>query len=155
MNTKSKNITFVLMVLLLFAISYARDTLFILLNAAVEQQSTNYANIPTPDFLKNLDLPQLKKLKWTMAIVFSVSFMFISTIAIHLYFGNRYFTRLVIILYLVLGVTGLAAELLKHTVKLPLLISRIIHIPETIIQSPLVLLLLFSSLLFYTLPVNK
>lgn len=149
MSSRSKNISFILLALLLFSLSYARDTLFILLNASIEQLPTNYANTTSPDFLKNLSLPELKKLKWAMSIVFSALFMLISTISIHLYFRDRYFTRLTVIIYIILGVGGLGTELLKYTVKLTPLVARIVHVPETIIQSPLVLLVLFTSFFLY------
>lgn len=155
MSSRSKTIIFVLLTLLLFSISYARDTLFILLNAAIDKDPINYANTPIPDLLKDMSLSDLKKLKWVMAIVFSALFMLISTFSIHFFFRNRYFTRLTVIIYLVLGAAGLGSELLKYTVKLTPLVSRIAHVPETIIQSPLVLLLIFSSLLVYSAPTNK
>lgn len=81
---------------------------------------------------------------------FSILFMSVSTGAIHYYFRNKHFTRLTIIIYIALGLAALVTELIIHFIKLPSLSVNILHAPETIIQSPLVLLILFASLFLYT-----
>jgi hypothetical protein len=149
LSARSKNSVFVLLVGLLFCISYARDTVFILLNACMNHEPNNYANTALPEFLKELPVADLKKIKWIMAIAFSAIFMVITSIAIHLYFSDKQYTRLAVYTYVFLGISVLASELINHIITLPVGLRNIMHAPESLIQSPLVLLLLFSVLKFY------
>lgn len=150
MESSKKKIFVFLFVILVFLISYTRDTLFILINACISNDPNNYANTSIPDYLKQLSVAELKKLKWLLAAIFSALFTLTTTFAIHYYFRNKQFTRLTVLIYIFLGISTLGAELIKYFLNLSQLTISILHTPESIIQSPLVLLVLFSSLLIYT-----
>lgn len=144
MQSKSKNIVFAAVLLLLFGLSYARDTLFILINAGIDGKEFNYANMELPPYIKQLSAPDLVRFKWLMAAVFSFLFMLITMGAIEFYFRERQYTRLTGVIYLILGVLAVTVGLLDHIFTLSHRFYAVLHFAETIIQSPLVLLLLFS-----------
>lgn len=146
---KYKNIIFILLAFLLFSLSYMRDTLFVLINASIEHKPYNYANTAIPGFLKQLSIPDLKKLKWVLAAIFTCLFTLISTGALHIYFRNMQYTRFVFILYILLIISSLISELIIYFIDLPRPLINALHAPETIIQSPLVLLFVFPVFIFY------
>jgi len=148
MQAKVEKIAAVLLILTIFFLSYARDTSFILLNAAISNEQFNYANTEIPEFFKQLSFAQLKQLKWLMSIGLAGIFMVITTAIIHLYFHNKQFTKLTVMLYLIFGCSALFTEYINYLFKLPTRFSNILHFPQTLIESPLVVLILFSGLFF-------
>lgn len=109
----------------------------------------NYANTAIPGFIKQLSAPDLIRLKWMMAACFFVLFMSISAAAIYAYFRNKYYTQLVVIVYLALGFCSVISAFLLNKHGVSFQIGAILHFPETLVQSPLVLLMLFAGLLLY------
>ncbi len=146
---QSKRIALFLLVFALFLVSYTRDTLFIVLNAVIDNDPNNYANTTLPDYLKKMQIADIKKLKWLFAILFSALFMLITTIAVHLYFNTKQLTRIAIGMYVLLGISAIVAELINHFLKLPINYFNLVHIPETLVQSPLLALLFFAAALVF------
>jgi hypothetical protein len=149
MTFNYRSIIFIILVLISFILSYAQDTLFIIINAQLEQEAFNYANTPIPGFLKQFSVPELNRLKWMMAAGFSILFMAVTASAIHIYFRNKMFTRIAAVAYFVLGLLTIIGGLITRHFKFSFQVRSILHIPENLLQSPLVLLIVFAALIFY------
>ena len=133
--------SFIIVLLSLIALSYIRNTTFIVIHAALTKKPTNYANARVPDLLQQLTEKQLIFLKWGLMAVFSVLFVLLSGIAIRAYFKNKHLTQLTFIIYISLILFCILAFLVASSLH----IQQIEHAAQTMvlfIHSPLVLLIL-------------
>jgi len=144
---KTRYITFLLLFILTFIVSYFRDTLFILLNAAINHDDNNYANSAVPDFFKQSS-KTLLTLKWILSIAFSFVSMLLTVVAIHLFFKRKSYNQLILFFYVLLGVLTLLCNVLLHYYKNEAFFDFLI-LPETVLRSPLILPLAFCIFIIH------
>lgn len=88
---KYKNKIFALVgLLVLFFVSYIRQSLFLVINAIINGDAYNYSNYAPPQWLTdNFSSAQLMTIKWPLTIVFIVLFMGITVLFLNFIFHNK------------------------------------------------------------------
>lgn len=85
---------FVVLIFLLFFLSYVREVLFLQINALISDSTNNYSNVNPHEFLKLYKSQELINLKWILTGLFSIVFFGLTYLLIFLSFNNKIFTRL-------------------------------------------------------------
>ncbi|MDQ3046980.1 MAG: hypothetical protein M3R27_05480 [Bacteroidota bacterium] len=101
-----KNFLLSLIILLLLILGYYRDFLFKQINAMLKAWDfeMDYA-MPFPwRFLENYYYDTIVNFKWLLTIVFTILFLLVSMLAIHLIFRNKKFLRITVLSYVAVTV---------------------------------------------------
>ncbi len=143
----NRKIGFILVLLLLFCLSYLRDTLIIVINAQLIRESQNYANTMVPGFLTNYTQSGLLRIKWIAEIAFSLLIIGFSILGIHLYFRNKTYSMVLTLFYMITCIYIVLFEFFFRSKSMSFQAQSLLTLPEALIHSPLVLLVLFAGLL--------
>lgn len=144
-----KSVT-VFLFLICFAIGYARETIFLVINTVIHDYPVlnNTSYLTPPEFLYNIDPQQLMSAKWILTFIFSIIFMSITLLIINFYFKSKTFNKITLIINFTLFVFALIISLIGISTNhfdefYP--ISRFI---AGLLQSPLLTFAIFTLLYF-------
>lgn len=99
-----KKIIVIVLFLISFIIGYARETIFLVINAVIHNYPYPYniSYVKPPSFLYQLPIESLTQIKWLLTFVFSMVFMGVCLLITNFYFKNKRYNYIVIFTYTLL-----------------------------------------------------
>jgi hypothetical protein len=140
----------ILIIALLCLAGFYRDFVFKSINNLLQawDNDMSYSMAAHLSFLEEFEYDSLVRLKWLLTLLFSLCFLLITMLAIHVLFTNRYYLRIAIFSYLALVIlsalitfTGFLIEGLADEAY------ELARYLMGIAQSPLVLMILVPCFL--------
>lgn len=144
-----RNIILVLFFILLFIISYFRDTGFILINAILTNDPNNYANTPLPNFLTQQSRSILISLKFSLMFLFTVLFAAITIFAVKYLIKKSNYNKPILLLYTILFLLSCVLEIigqLAHVSNNTLILFRFpAHLSQSAILSFIIIAFVYAN----------
>lgn len=107
-----RNIILGFLFILLFTVSYLRDTTFIIINAILTKDPNNYANTPLPVFLSQQTNSTLIIIKFISMFVFSILFATITIFTVSYLTKQNNYNKVILIFYSILFLLSFILEII-------------------------------------------
>lgn len=144
-----RNIILGFLFILLFTISYLRDTSFIIVNAILTKDPNNYANTPLPIFLSQQTNSTLIIIKFLLMIVFSILFAAITIFTVSYLTKQSQYNKPILLFYSILFLLSFLLEIIgkiAHVSSNTLLLFRFpAHLGQSAILSFIIIAFVYAN----------
>ncbi len=152
LNSHLKNILLFILFTLIYLLGYIRETSFLVINSVLRNYSFPYnsAYVSPPTYILEMSNGELIILKWALTLIFSLLFLGITLLTVHLYFKSKKFNRVIFYIYSLIITLSFVIYLFGVITGLKENCYTISRFIIGLVQYPILSLILFALFYFIT-----